>query len=148
MTGHHIAERIADARRRFRCESHAELLGRAELRELLSSEVVAQVERELQRLTPDRRARDMEDVADQLRLLGPLTTAEAAERGGRPEWLDTLEKQRRAIRVRISGEERWAAIEDAARLRDAAARGAAAFASLAAPFGSGWLVRLTSVKRI
>ena len=57
----------------------AELLGRAELRELLDPEVLAEVEAELQRLAPDRRARDAEGVADLLRLLGPLTTD-----GGRP----------------------------------------------------------------
>ena len=51
----------------------AELLGRAELRELLDPEVLAEVEAELQRLAPDRRARDAEGVADLLRLLGPLT---------------------------------------------------------------------------
>ena len=54
----------------------AELLGRAELRELLDPEVLAEVEAELQRLAPDRRARDAEGVADLLRLLGPLTTDE------------------------------------------------------------------------
>ena len=57
----------------------AELLGRAELRELLDPEVLAEVEAELQRLAPDRRARDAEGVADLLRLLGPLTHG----RGGR-----------------------------------------------------------------
>ena len=61
----------------------------------------------------------LEGVADLLRLLGPLTTAEAIERGATPHWLHELEAARRAIRVRIAGEERWAAIEDAGRLRDA-----------------------------
>ena len=51
----------------------AELLGRAELRELLDPEVLAEVEAELQRLVPDRQAQDVEGVADLLRLLGPLT---------------------------------------------------------------------------
>ena len=51
----------------------AELLGRAELRELLDPEVLAEVEAELQRLAPDRRVHDAEGVADLLRLLGPLT---------------------------------------------------------------------------
>ena len=50
----------------------AELLGRAELRELLDPDVLAEVEAELQRLAPDRRARDAEGVADLLRMLGPL----------------------------------------------------------------------------
>ena len=39
---------------------------------------LAEVEAELQRLAPDRRARDAEGVADLLRLLGPLTTEEVA----------------------------------------------------------------------
>jgi ATP-dependent helicase Lhr and Lhr-like helicase len=97
----------------------AELLGQAELRELLDLDAVMALERDLQRLSDDRRARDLEGVADLLRLLGPLTTAEALERGATPEWLAGLEEARRAIRVRVAGEERWAAIEDAGRLRDA-----------------------------
>ncbi|GAB3041909.1 hypothetical protein GCM10027052_24800 [Parafrigoribacterium mesophilum] len=58
----------------------AELLGRAELRELLDEAVIEQTELELQRLAPDRRARDAEGIVDLLRLLGPLTTAEIAQR--------------------------------------------------------------------
>ncbi|MEU5988529.1 DEAD/DEAH box helicase [Spirillospora sp. NPDC047418] len=200
----------------------AELLGQADLRELLDPDAVAETERELQRLAADRRARDLEGVADLLRTLGPLTTAEAAARtlpadapttdatdatdaidisaydvppdhapqadlpqgdvpqgdvpqgdvppdhapqadvppdhapqadvppdhvpqadvppdhvpqGGGSQgggaavgagavarvarWLVELEETRRAIRVRVAGQERWAAIEDAGRLRDA-----------------------------
>src|SRR3954447_15124489 len=58
----------------------AELLGRAELRELLDPEVLAEVEAELQRLTAERRARGAEGVADLLRLLGPLSVAEVSDR--------------------------------------------------------------------
>ncbi|MBC7589502.1 MAG: DEAD/DEAH box helicase [Salinibacterium sp.] len=58
----------------------AELLGRAELRELLDPVVMQQVELELQRLAPDRKARDTEGVVDLLRMLGPLSTVEIAER--------------------------------------------------------------------
>ncbi|MFI6516293.1 DEAD/DEAH box helicase [Spirillospora sp. NPDC050679] len=159
----------------------AELLGQADLRELLDPEVVAETEHELQRLAADRKARDLEGVADLLRTLGPLNTVEVAARttlasedaspeetdrpaetpgdeteaagaeteaagaeteaaGAETEapeagagvpgagvevldacgrWLVELEQTRRAIRVRVSGEERWAAIEDAGRLRDA-----------------------------
>ncbi|NHC13612.1 ATP-dependent helicase [Motilibacter deserti] len=97
----------------------AELLGAAELRELLDADVVDTLDRELQRLTEDRRARDLEGTADLLRLLGPLQTVEAAERGVDPAWLVELEGRRRVIRVRIAGAEHWAAIEDAGRLRDA-----------------------------
>ena len=100
----------------------AELLGQqgyGGLRELLDPDAVAALARDLQRLSEDRRARDAEGVADLLRVLGPLTTAEAVERGAQPAWLADLEEARRAVRVRVAGEERWVAVEDAGRLRDA-----------------------------
>lgn len=97
----------------------AELLGRAELRELLDAEVLTELEAELQWRTEDRRVKDVEGVADLLRLLGPLTDAELAERGAEPAWPAELAATRRAIRVRIAGTEHWAAVEDAGRLRDA-----------------------------
>jgi ATP-dependent Lhr-like helicase len=97
----------------------AELLGQAELRELIDPDALAEVEAEIQRLTPARHVRDEEGVADLLRVLGDLTTAEVVARGGTPQMLAALEDARRAIRVRIAGEERWAAIEDAGRLQDA-----------------------------
>ncbi|MDT7709414.1 MAG: ATP-dependent helicase Lhr and Lhr-like helicase, partial [Pseudonocardiales bacterium] len=97
----------------------AELLGSEAIRELLDPEVLAEVEASLQRLPEDRHARDAEGAADLLRFLGDLTTAEAAQRGIRQEWLVGLESARRAIRVRIAGEERWLPIEDAGRVRDA-----------------------------
>jgi ATP-dependent Lhr-like helicase len=97
----------------------AELLGQADLRELLDPDVVAEAVRELQRLAEDRRARDLEGAADLLRELGPLTTDEAVARGATPRWLAELEGARRAVRVRLAGAEHWAAIEDAGRLRDA-----------------------------
>jgi ATP-dependent Lhr-like helicase len=107
----------------------AELLGRGEgvaLRDLLDPAEVARTEAELQRLTPERACRDAEDVADLLRVLGPLTTNDvlgrAKEGAGHTEvgsWLVDLESARRVIRVRIGGDEHWAAVEDAGRLRDA-----------------------------
>ncbi|MGY6025832.1 ATP-dependent helicase [Streptomyces spinosirectus] len=97
----------------------AELLGQAELRELLDAEVLTELERELQWLTEDRRVKDAEGVADLLRMLGPLTDAELAERGAEPQWAQELAGARRAIKVRIGGADHWAAIEDAGRLRDA-----------------------------
>ncbi|MGY2703085.1 ATP-dependent helicase [Nocardioides sp. HB32] len=100
----------------------AELLGRAELRELLDPEVLAEVEAELQRTAPDRRARDAEGVADLLRMLGPLSKAEVAERSVEGAdvgpWLQALADRRRAVEVRMAGEERWTAVEDVGRLRD------------------------------
>jgi ATP-dependent helicase Lhr and Lhr-like helicase len=96
-----------------------ELLGQAELREILDADAIDDVERDLQRLSADRQARDVEGVADLLRLLGPLSSAAAIARGATAHSLADLEAARRAIRVRIAGEQRWAAIEDAGRLRDA-----------------------------
>ncbi|MGA5566568.1 Lhr family helicase [Streptomyces platensis] len=97
----------------------AELLGQAELRELLDAEVLAELERELQWRTDDRRVKDVEGVADVLRLLGPLTDAELADRGADPAWPRELAATRRALSVRIAGADHWAAVEDAGRLRDA-----------------------------
>ncbi|BBH15842.1 DEAD/DEAH box helicase [Nocardioides baekrokdamisoli] len=97
----------------------AELLGRAELRELLDPDVLDELESELQRTAPDRRARDEEGVADLLRVLGPLSVPEVGLRAicDPASALKTLTG--RVVPVRIAGEERWAAIEDIGRLRDA-----------------------------
>ncbi len=97
----------------------AELLGAAELRELLDPEVVTETERRLQWLTPDRRARDAEDAAEILRLVGDLSGPEAERRGIATDWLTELRRAHRAITVRIAGTERHLAIEDAGRVRDA-----------------------------
>ncbi|HSP38636.1 MAG TPA: helicase-related protein [Frankiaceae bacterium] len=97
----------------------AELLGSAELRELLDPEVLDEVEAELQRIAPERRVKDAEGVADLLRVLGDLTPFEVDQRGGTAEMLAQLEQARRVLQVRMAGELRWAAVEDAARLRDA-----------------------------
>jgi ATP-dependent helicase Lhr and Lhr-like helicase len=97
----------------------AELLGTVELRELLDSDAVDEVEAELGWLTPQRRLRGGEDVADALRVLGDLSTAELVQRGADAAMIAKLESERRAIAVRIAGEPRWLAIEDASRVRDA-----------------------------
>jgi ATP-dependent Lhr-like helicase len=101
----------------------AELLGSEAIRELLDPAVVAEIEAGLQRTDPERHVRDLEGTADLLRFVGDLTTTEAAARGVREEWLVELESARRAIRVKIAGEVRWVAIEDAGRLRDALGAG-------------------------
>jgi len=102
----------------------AELLGRAELRELLDPGVIEQTENELQRLTPERHARDAEGLVDLLRVLGPQTVAEIEARSlvSGSELLTALTglaKANRALEATIAGERRFAVIEDAARLRDA-----------------------------
>jgi ATP-dependent Lhr-like helicase len=100
----------------------AELLGREELRDLIDQAALADLELELQLLTPGRRARDPDGLHDALRLLGDLTVQEAAARvadpAAAPAWLAELEASRRALRLRVGGQERWVAIEDVARLRD------------------------------
>jgi ATP-dependent helicase Lhr and Lhr-like helicase len=97
----------------------AELLGSEALRELLDSEALDEIEQQLQRLAPERHARDAEGAADLLRFLGDLSTSEAEKRGVRPEWLDELAEQRRVLQVRMAGEQRWIPIEDAGKVRDA-----------------------------
>ncbi|HEY3736877.1 MAG TPA: ATP-dependent helicase [Jatrophihabitans sp.] len=97
----------------------AELLGTTDLRELLDPDAIGQVTREVGRLEQSRHARGVDSVHDLLRGVGDLSTAEAAERGATPQDLAALEEQRRVIRVRVAGTERWLAIEDAGRVRDA-----------------------------
>ncbi|MEU8241586.1 ATP-dependent helicase [Actinoplanes missouriensis] len=96
-----------------------ELLGRVDLRELLDPAVVAETEAQLQWHTEQRTPRDAEDTAELLRLLGDLSAAELASRGAPEEWAVSLESARRAIRIRVAGEERWIGIDDAGRYRDA-----------------------------
>jgi ATP-dependent Lhr-like helicase len=98
-----------------------ELLGQAELRELIDPDVLAELESELQHLAEDYRARDADELHDVLRRLGDLTTAELADRSADDPapWLEQLEIQRRAVPVAIAGERRWIPAEDAGLYRDA-----------------------------
>jgi ATP-dependent helicase Lhr and Lhr-like helicase len=100
-----------------------ELMGQEELRELLDAGALADLELHLQALVEERQARNPDQVHDLLRRLGDLSIDEAGARtsGGRPEaalHLAELASSRRAVRVRIAGDERWIAIEDMARYRD------------------------------
>ena len=119
-----LAERRAAALSLDR-ELLRDLLGAEELRSLLDAEVVDQVELELQRLTPERAARDADEVHDLLRVLGPLSADELRVRvteaalATLDDWLTQLLETRRVIQVGVAGEQRLAAAEDAARLRDA-----------------------------
>ena len=109
-----LAERRAQALTLDR-ELLAELLGSEDLRELLDPEAIAAVELELQGLLPERFPRDADEAHDLLIRLGDLTTGEAAARGISEEWLRGLERERRAVLVRIAGELRWIAAEDGGR---------------------------------
>src|SRR4051812_32845577 len=100
-----------------------ELLGQEELRELIDEGALEQVEADLQRISERTRAESVDALHDVLRRVGELTTDEAALRvaPGSPtlEWLEQLVNERRAMTIRIGGERRWAAAEDAGLFRDA-----------------------------
>lgn len=113
-----LAERRAQALTLDR-EMLADLLRTEELRELLDPTVVAAVEAELQALDERHRARSVDDAHDLLRRLGDLTVAELRSRcaaGLAPA--EELVASRRAVRVRLAGEERLIAAEDAGHYRD------------------------------
>ena len=99
-----------------------ELLGEAELRELLDPEAIEGIGRSLQRLE-GHRVRHADGLHDLLLSLGDLTEEEMRARSETPEevpgWLGRLVAERRVIRVRIADQPRIAAAEDAGRLRDA-----------------------------
>lgn len=99
----------------------AELLGQAELRELIDRSVLAQLERELQQLPEDYRARDADELHDLLRRLGDLTQEELAARATEDPagWLQELARQRRTVAVQMAGSRRWISAEDAGLYRDA-----------------------------
>ena len=112
-----LAERRATALTLDR-ELLRELLGEGELRELIDAEVVAAVELELQHLTENRRARSIDGLHDLLRDLGPLTHQDIEVRTDGVDVeaaLASLQDQRRVVQVTVSGDERWAAMEDVAR---------------------------------
>src|ERR1700694_1923047 len=113
-----LAERRAQALTLDR-ELLAELLGSEDLRELLDPDAIAAVELELQGLLPERFPRDADEAHDLLVRLGDLTVDEAAARGISEDWLRSLERERRAVAVRLAGEARWIAAEDAGRYREA-----------------------------
>ncbi len=103
-------------------EQLRELLGDADLRELLDANAIEETEEQLQSLAEGYKARNLDAVHDLLLRLGDLKAAEVA---ARCEDIDVdatvarLLRARRVLQVRIAGEPRLVAIEDAARVRDA-----------------------------
>lgn len=99
-----------------------ELLGDAELRELLDADVLHEVEAQLQLKDEQAKARNKDGLHDVLLKLGDLTRAELAERTVSPEVaaeVDALVKDKRVVELKIAGEARFVAVEQAARYRDA-----------------------------
>ena len=115
-----LAERRAQALSLDR-QMLRELLGDEELRDLLDADVVDEVELQLQHVADERRARDAEGLHDLLRVLGDLNHDELDARcdGSVDAWIAALESARRIARMRIGGDQRWVAVEDAALYRDA-----------------------------
>jgi ATP-dependent Lhr-like helicase len=101
----------------------AELLGEPAFRDLLDEEVIAAVEDDLQHRSTERQATSADGVHDLLRDVGPLTTEQITVRVSTPAdvgaWLSELDTTGRIFSTRLGSEIHHAAIEDAARLRDA-----------------------------
>jgi ATP-dependent Lhr-like helicase len=98
-----------------------ELLGDADLRELLDPIAISEVEAQLQILGEEQRVRSADGIHDLLLRLGDLSREEIAQRVVAPELMKTLselQKAQRVLDVAIGGEARWIAVEDAARFRD------------------------------
>ena len=102
-----------------------ELLGQEELRELIDPDALDKVEADLQHRSAQTRAGNRDALHDVLRRVGDLTDAQVAERVlegvDAAGMLAELERERRAIRVRVAGEERWIPAQDAGLYRDALA---------------------------
>ncbi len=100
-----------------------ELLGQEELRELIDTEALEEVEAQLQHRTEGGRAGDRDALQQVLRSVGDLTAEECAERVAEgysaASMLAKLVDERRVALVRIAGEERYIAAEDAGIYRDA-----------------------------
>jgi ATP-dependent Lhr-like helicase len=98
-----------------------ELLGEADLRELLDADAIAEVEEIAQCLAEAYRARSADGIHDLCLRLGDLSRDELARRVVSPDLLthvDRLVRSRRLLELRIAGERRLIAAEDAARYRD------------------------------
>src|SRR5262249_18682988 len=99
-----------------------ELLGDAELRELLDADAMDDVERQLQRLEPQYQVKSADGLHAKLLSLRDLSGAEIAARtisADIARTITTLVAARRALPIRIAGDPRCIAVEDAARFRDA-----------------------------
>src|SRR3954466_5177168 len=94
-----------------------ELLGQEELRELIDAGALAQVEDDLQHRSDRTRAATRDALHDVLRRLGDLSASEVDDRVLKgvdaAALLATLERERRAIALRVGGEPRWVAADDA-----------------------------------
>jgi ATP-dependent helicase Lhr and Lhr-like helicase len=100
-----------------------ELLGQEELRDLIDPAALDQVEADLQHRSDRTKADSRDALADVLRRLGDLTIDEVHDRVldglDAEQLLLALGEERRAVRLRINGQPRWIAADDAGLYRDA-----------------------------
>jgi ATP-dependent Lhr-like helicase len=99
-----------------------ELMGDADLRELLDINAIEETEEQLQCLAESYKAKTMDGVHDLLLRLGDLTRAELLRRCVTEEVANSvarLMRARRVLEVTVAGEKRFIAVEDAGRYRDA-----------------------------
>jgi ATP-dependent Lhr-like helicase len=99
-----------------------ELLGDAELRELLDPDALVALEQQLQHLDPKYHVRSADGLHDLLIRIGDLTPGELQGRCALPDTagaIRLLEEARRIVRITVATEPRFIAVEDAARYRDA-----------------------------
>jgi ATP-dependent Lhr-like helicase len=100
-----------------------ELLGQEELRELIDPGALVRVEDDLQHRSEMMRATGRDGLHDVLRHVGDLDLGELRERVfpgvDADALLEELQRERRAIRVRAGGQERFLAADEAGLYRDA-----------------------------
>ncbi len=121
---------LAERRAQTLALDHAqlrELLGDAELRELLDADVIDAAALELARLDGKRAFKHIDALHELLLSLGDLNGDEIQARadhtsvspGQVDDWLLELRAARRIVSLKVAGEPRYIAAEDAARYRDA-----------------------------
>ena len=99
-----------------------ELMGDADLRELLDLGAIEETEEQLQGLVDGYKARNLDGVHDLLLRLGDLSRNELQMRATEQdvsEFVTKLVRARRVMEVSVAGERRLIAVEDSGRYRDA-----------------------------
>jgi ATP-dependent helicase Lhr and Lhr-like helicase len=99
-----------------------QLIGEAELRELLDADIVDEVRRQRRQLDPTARVKSTDGLQDLLLRLGDLTSDEIDQRVEDNEaarMIEALLRDRRAIRITAGGDSRFIPVEYASRYRDA-----------------------------
>ena len=99
-----------------------ELLGDAELRELLDLDVLRAIEQQLQHLDDRYKVKTKDGLHDLLIRIGDLSVEEIEARSVIADTraaVGELERARRLVALTVAGERRYIAVEDVARYRDA-----------------------------